>query len=298
MITKLLQTTLPVVDEQKLIQTTDSLRTVTEEFVNVLKTDPHTAVTQLVHSAIEFGLKVLAAIIIYVIGLWLIKRVKKMMNRNFERKHTDKTIASFTNSMVSVVLTILVITLCIGTLGVNTTSLAALLAAGGMALGMALSGTLQNFAGGIMLLIFKPFKVGDFIEAQGYSGTVSEVNMVSTKLISTDNRVIIIPNGALSSSNINNYSDKFIEKVNSIIAADARVFDSFVAVNDLNTTGVEFVIKLWVKSPDYWPVYHDFYKTLYTELNKENFSFAANRLDISGNASPFDNQSSANAYNI
>ena len=106
----------------------------------------------------EFGLKVLAAIIIYVIGLWLIKRVKKMMNRNFERKHTDKTIASFTNSMVSVVLTILVITLCIGTLGVNTTSLAALLAAGGMALGMALSGTLQNFAGGIMLLIFKPFK--------------------------------------------------------------------------------------------------------------------------------------------
>src|SRR5574344_1290911 len=140
MITKLLQTTLPVVDEQKLIQTTDSLRTVTEEFVNVLKTDPHTAVTQLVHSAIEFGLKVLAAIIIYVIGLWLIKRVKKMMNRNFERKHTDKTIASFTNSMVSVVLTILVITLCIGTLGVNTTSLAALLAAGGMALGMALSG--------------------------------------------------------------------------------------------------------------------------------------------------------------
>ena len=134
--------------------------------------------------------------------------------------------------------------------------------------------------------------------------------MVSTKLISTDNRVIIIPNGALSSANINNYSeketrrvdykipmahgtdaDKFIEKVNSIIAADARVFDSFIAVNDLNTTGVEFVIKLWVKSPDYWPVYHDFYKTLYTELNKENFSFAANRLDISGNASPFDNQS-------
>ena len=99
MITKLLQTTLPVVDEQKLIQTTDSLRTVTEEFVNVLKTDPHTAVTQLVHSAIEFGLKVLAAIIIYVIGLWLIKRVKKMMNRNFERKHTDNTIARFTNSI-------------------------------------------------------------------------------------------------------------------------------------------------------------------------------------------------------
>lgn len=291
---------IPVIDEEKLQKTTDSLKTVTEQFVTVLKDDPETALSQLGQSALNFGLKVLAAILIYLIGIWLIKRVRIMLNRYFTRKQTDKAIASFTGSLVSVVLTILVITLCIGTLGINTTSLAALLAAGGMAIGMALSGTLQNFAGGIMLLIFKPFKAGDFIEAQGYSGTVSEVNIVSTKLVTVDNRVIIIPNGALSSGNINNYSvmqtrrvdylipmahgtdaDAFIKAVNELIAQDERITEPFVALNKVDTNSVEFVIKLWVKKEDYWPVYHEFYKKLYTNLSSLGFDFAANRLEIS-----------------
>lgn len=290
---------LPVIDEEKLQKTTDSLKTVTEQFVTVLKDDPETAFSQLGHSALMFGLKVLAAILIYLLGIWLIKKVKNMLNRNFERKHTDKTIASFTSSLISAVLTILVITLCISTLGINTTSLAALLAAGGMAIGMALSGTLQNFAGGIMLLAFKPFKAGDFIEAQGYSGTVSEVNMVSTKLITVDNKVVIIPNGALSSGNINNYSvmqtrrvdylipmahgtdaDSFIKAVNAIIIEDKRISEPFVALNKIDANSVEFVIKLWVKIEDYWSVYHEFYQTLYTTLTAQGFEFAANRLEI------------------
>lgn len=290
---------IPVVDEDRIIQTTDSLRTATEQFMTVLKDDPQTAFNQLIHMMIDFGLKVLAAIIIYVIGVWLIRRVKKSMNRRFERKHTDKTIASFTNSLVSVILTILVIVLCISTLGINTTSLAALLAAGGMAIGMALSGTLQNFAGGIMLLAFKPFKVGDYIEAQGFEGTVSEVNMVSTKLITNDNRVIIIPNGALSSGNIENHyekekrridylipmdhgtdADAFINDVNSLISKDNRVFESSVVLNNIDTNCVEFAVKLWVKSEDYWTVFYDFYKTLYSDLMSKNYMFAANRLNI------------------
>lgn len=290
---------IPVVDETRIIQTTDSLRTATEQFMSVLKDDPQTALNQLIHYAVDFGLKVLAAIIIYVVGIWLIRRVKKSMNRRFERKHTDKTIASFTNSLVSVVLTVLVIILCISTLGINTTSLAALLAAGGMAIGMALSGTLQNFAGGIMLLVFKPFKVGDYIEAQGFEGTVSEVNMVSTKLITNDNRVVIIPNGALSSGNIENHyekdkrridylipmdhgtdADAFIEDVKALISKDKRVFDSFVALNNIDTNCVEFAVKLWVKSEDYWIVFYDFYKTLYSDLMSKNYVFAANRLNI------------------
>lgn len=290
---------LPVIDEEILQKTTDSLKTVTEQFVTVLKDDPGTAFSQLGHSALMFGLKVVAAILIYIVGAWLIKKVKNMMNRNFERKNTDKTIASFTSSLVSAILTILVITLCISTLGINTTSLAALLAAGGMAIGMALSGTLQNFAGGIMLLIFKPFKAGDFIEAQGYSGTVSEVNMVSTKLITVDNRVIIIPNGALSSGNINNYSEMltrrvdylipmahgtdaeaFIKSVNALIQQDSRISNPFVALNKIDTNSVEFVIKLWVNKEDFWPVYHEFYQTLYTSLSAQGFEFAANRLEI------------------
>ena len=289
----------PVVDEERIQKTTDSLKVATEQFIDVLRQDPQTALNQLLQDTLNFGLKVLAAILIYVVGIWLIRRVKRNMQRRFERKNTDKTIASFTNSLVSVILTILVIILSISTLGINTTSLAALLAAGGMAIGMALSGTLQNFAGGIMLLVFKPFKAGDFIEAQGYSGTVSEVNMVSTKLVTTDNRVIVIPNGALSSGNINNYSQKdtrrvdylipmshgidavaFMDDVRVVISKDARIGESFVALNKIDINSVEFVIKLWVKSEDYWPVYHEFYLALYTEISSKGYDFAANRLDI------------------
>lgn len=290
---------IPGLSEAELAQKADSLHAASQEFVNVLKENPQQALDQLLHGAMDFGLKVLAALVVYIIGIWLIKRIKKAMKRNFERKNTDKTIASFTTSLVSVILTILVITICIGTLGINTTSLAALLAAGGMAIGMALSGALQNFAGGIMLLIFKPFKVGDFIEAQGYSGTVNEVNMVSTRLTTTDNRVIIIPNGALSSGNINNYSllpsrrvdfllplahstssDAFINEVNSVISKDERVFNSFVAINKVDTTMVEFVVKLWVKTEDYWDVYHSFYKAIYDDAQAKGFRFATSRITI------------------
>ncbi len=290
---------IPGLSEAELAQKADSLHQASQEFVNVLKENPQQALDQLLHGAMDFGLKVLAALLVYIIGIWLIKRIKKALKRNFERKNTDKTIASFTTSLVSVILTVLVITICIGTLGINTTSLAALLAAGGMAIGMALSGALQNFAGGIMLLIFKPFKVGDFIEAQGYSGTVNEVNMVSTRLTTTDNRVIIIPNGALSSGNINNYSllpsrrvdfllplahstssDAFINEVNSVISKDERVFNSFVAINKVDTSMVEFVVKLWVKTEDYWDVYHSFYKAIYDDAQAKGFRFATSRITI------------------
>ena len=118
---------------------------------------------ELLEKAISFGLKVAAALIIYIVGIWLIRRIKKVLSRVFERKETDAAIASFVQSITSIVLTLILVITSIGVLGVNTTSFAALLAGGGMAIGMALNGTVQNFAGGIMLLIFKPFKAGDFI---------------------------------------------------------------------------------------------------------------------------------------
>ena len=168
---------------------------------------------ELLEKAISFGLKVAAALIIYIVGIWLIRRIKKVLSRVFERKETDAAIASFVQSITSIVLTLILVITSIGVLGVNTTSFAALLAGGGMAIGMALNGTVQNFAGGIMLLIFKPFKAGDYIEAQGFSGTVSEVNIVSTKLRTVDNRVIIIPNGILSNGTIDNYSQQEMRRV-------------------------------------------------------------------------------------
>lgn len=205
----LLQINLNTADPAKL----DSLKQVQAEALELLKTDPNAFWQSFTDSAIQFGLKLLAALAIYLIGAWLISRVKKMLERVFKRKQTERTLASFITSLVSISLTVLLIIVTVSTLGVNTTSLAALLAAGGMAIGMALSGTVQNFAGGIMLLAFKPFKAGDFIEACGHKGTVMEVNIVNTKILTIDNRVVILPNGTLSNGTIDNYSAQSLRRV-------------------------------------------------------------------------------------
>lgn len=184
-----------------------------KEMLSSAKEDPHTFWGGLADSLAQFGLKLLAAFAIYLIGAWLISLVKRAMKKMFERRKSEPTIASFIISLVTIILMIIVIVIAIGTLGVDTTSIAALLAAGGMAIGMSLSGTVQNFAGGIMLLAFKPFKAGDFIEAQGQSGKVIEVNITATKILTTDNRVVILPNGALSNGTINNFTGRPLRRV-------------------------------------------------------------------------------------
>ena len=182
-------------------------QTARETIEHIATTPLEELIPELMREAINFGIKVLVALLIYFIGAWLIKKIRNMLHRIFEKRKTEKAISSFVESLTSISLTVILIIITVGALGVNTTSLAALLAAGGMAIGMALSGTVQNFAGGIMILVFKPFKAGDFIETEnGYSGTVSDVNIFSTKLTTTDNRLIIIPNGSLSNGTINNYS--------------------------------------------------------------------------------------------
>ncbi len=227
------------------IPPSDSIRAVTENIIKQATADPESFWHGVMDSAIRFGLKVLVAFVIYLIGAWLIKRVKKLLVKVFERRHTERTLATFISSLVSITLTVMLVLATIGTLGVDTTSFAALLTAGGMAIGMALSGTVQNFAGGIMLLIFRPFKAGDFITASGVSGTVMEVSIVSTKILTTDNRVIVLPNGTLFSSNIENVSaqplrrvewtvsveygsdaDKCIGLLQEIVHSDARVLTS------------------------------------------------------------------------
>ena len=191
----------------------DSVREATKNMLVKMHTEPEVFWNEFLQNALQFGIKVLAALLIYIIGSWLIGRIKKMLHRVFERKQTERTLASFITSLVTISLTVLLVIVTVSTLGVNTTSLAALLAAGGMAIGMALSGTVQNFAGGIMLLAFKPFKAGDFIVAQGVSGKVVEVNITSTKVLTTDNRVVILPNGALSNGTIDNYSARPLRRV-------------------------------------------------------------------------------------
>jgi len=191
----------------------DSIKQGARQMIEYAQTDPQGFWHEVGETMLHFGLKVLAALLIYIIGLWLIGWVKRGLKRMYIRRKVEPTIASFVTSFASISLTILLIVIAVSTLGIDTTSLAALLAAGGLAIGMALSGTVQNFAGGIMLLIFKPFKAGDFIEAQGFKGQVVEVNITATKILTPDNRVVILPNGALSNGAIDNYSGRPLRRV-------------------------------------------------------------------------------------
>ena len=302
MLPNIFQTSIPIIPADSL-----DLKGSAEKFVEKVTTTPaDVLLKELGKDALQFGLKVLAALAIYFIGAWVIKRIKKLLGNIFERRKTDKAIASFTMSLVSISLTILLIILTVGTLGVNTTSLAAILAAGGMAIGMALSGTVQNFAGGIMLLVFKPFKAGDFIEAQGFSGTVSEVNIVSTKLTTTDNRVIVLPNGSLSSGTINNISqnpirrlewkigveygsniDQAREVILGILNADARVLhgkdapdEPNVKLSGLLDSSVEIQARCWVRTDDYWNLLWEVNELIYNELPKNGIDFPFPQLDV------------------
>ena len=298
--------------------------------IEYAKTDPNGFWQQVLDTMIQFGLKVLAALLIYIVGIWLIGLVKKGLKRMFSRRKTETTLASFVTSFVSISLTILLIVISVSTLGVNTTSLAALLAAGGMAIGMALSGTVQNFAGGLMLLAFKPFKAGDFIEAQSHSGTVIEVNITATKILTTDNRVVILPNGALSNGTINNFSGRPLRRVEwlvsvaygldakackeailAIVNSDPRVLKEdtnmaklykelniskyqlstvnyrmdaipapFVALKQLNSSDITFVVRAWVRGADYWDVFFALQERFYTELPPQGFAFAYPHMDV------------------
>ena len=295
------------ISADKIAERADSTKAAWSQFKEMLAADPGTAMQQLGREALQFGLKVLLALVLYFVGAWVIRRIKHAMERYFQRKKTDRAMASFISSFISIALTVLLIVVLVGTLGINTTSLAALLAAGGMALGMALSGTVQNFAGGLMLMIFKPFKAGDYIEAQGYAGIVTEVTIVGTHLTTIDNRRVVLPNGALSNGNIVNYSSFPLrridlpvsveygtdaaackEKLLEIVREDARILDAqtpgaadpFVAVQKLSESSVNFIIRAWVKGSDFWPAQFDLNERIYTELPQAGIKFPFPQLDV------------------
>lgn len=289
----------------------DSLDTIHEELAAVAAKLTSTPVDillpELIDKAVAFGLKVLAALFIYTLGIWIIRKIKKVVKRIFERKETDPAISSFVQSILSIAMTIMLIITTVGALGIDTTSLAALLAGGGMAIGMALNGTVQNFAGGIMILAFRPFKSGDYIQYDEWEGTVTEVNIVSTKLTTTDNRTIIIPNGALSNGTINNFSHNTIRRVewlidveygtdvektknllHDLIESDPRILfkdtgapaDPFIGLNNLASSSIQIVAKVWVHKSDYWPVKFDMNEKIYVEFPKNGINFPYQKLDV------------------
>ena len=256
---------------------------------------------QLIDWGVGAGGRIIGAVIIFVVGRFLISFIKKLVSKLLMKRHIDAGIQSFVKSLVNILLTILLIIAVIGKLGVETTSFAALLASAGVAVGMALSGNLQNFAGGLIVLLFRPFKVGDWIESQ-VSGTVREIQIFHTILTTADNKVIYIPNGALSSGTVTNYSredtrrvdwvigveygenyDKVESTVRRILAADSRILNApapFVALHALDASSVNIVIRVWVKSSDYWGVYFDMNKTIYTVFNEEGIGFPFPQLTV------------------
>ncbi|MEX0618038.1 MAG: mechanosensitive ion channel domain-containing protein [Pseudohongiellaceae bacterium] len=241
--------------------------------------------------AIVYGIQLLLAILVLVIGLYAVSVIMNVIKRAFVRSRVDLSLQGFLNSFLSILLKIMVYITAVSMLGVEMTSFVAILAAAGLAVGLALSGTLQNFAGGVIVLLFKPYRVGDFIEAQGFAGMVNEIQIFDTILTTPDNKTVIIPNGPLATDALVNYStqptrrvewtfgiaygddvDKAYAVLDRLITADARILNEpvpFRAVSALADSSVDIVVRVWVNSADFWQVFVDMneqvYKTFVTE---------------------------------
>ncbi len=251
---------------------------------------------------LEYGPQLLLAIVTLFMGLWMIRILLKGFSRVIAKREIDPSLQPFLKSFLGMFLKTLLVISVMGMIGIEMTSFIAILGAVGLAVGMALSGTLQNFAGGVMILIFKPFKVGDFIDAQGYSGSVKEIQIFNTILTTPDNKTIIIPNGGLSTSSMVNYStepkrrvdfvfgigykdniDKTKAVLKQIIESDERVLMEpvpFIAVKELGDSSVNFVVRAWVNAPDYWAVYFDTQEKVKKTFDKEGISIPYPQQDV------------------
>ena len=258
--------------------------------------------TKMIDLGISVGSKILLAIVVFIVGRWIVRRLNKLLAKILEKRHVEASLSTFVKSLVNITLTLLLIIVVIGVLGIETSSFIALFASAGVAIGMALSGTLQNFAGGVMILLFKPFKVGDTIEAQEQSGTVRDIQIFNTILATPDNKIIIIPNGGLSTGLMKNYSREATRRVDwefglaygddytkakAVIArlldADGRVLKDpayFIALTSLGESSVNIVVRAWVNAGDYWGVYFDMNEKVYKTFAEENLNIPFPQLDV------------------
>lgn len=278
------------------LQATKDSVNVTKEVVTAIETG-HTEqiIEKLIDLCISAGKNILIAIVVYFVGRFLISLLQRLMANMLERRKVEVSIQIFLKSTVSILLNVLLIISVVGALGINTTSFAALLASAGVAIGMALSGNLQNFAGGLIILLFKPYKVGDWIEAQGVQGRVTEIQIFHTILTMVDNKVVYIPNGSMSTAVVINYTrnetrrvewtigvdyGEDVERVRAairgVVDADARILADpapFVAVGALADSSVNIVVRVWTRQEDYWAVFHETYQKIYAEFNRQGIDF-------------------------
>lgn len=250
---------------------------------------------RLINWSIEVGKDVIGALLIYIIGRFIIKQISRLLAKLLEKRKLEVSVQTFLKSLVNLLLNMVMAFAIIGKLGVETTSFAALLASAGVAIGMALSGNLSNFAGGLIILVFKPFRVGDYIGGPGASGTVKEIQIFHTIIATTDNRIVFVPNGQMSSNAVTNYSkmstrrlewtfgveygedfDRVKAVLQKIISADSRILttpEPFIALGELGASSVDIKVRVWVKAADYWDVHFDMNRIVYATFNKEGIGF-------------------------
>lgn len=257
---------------------------------------------QLTAMAIEYGPRLIGAILVWIIGSWIIRALTKGLGNVMDKSNLDKSLKPFLKALAGALLKTMLVISVLGMLGIEMTSFVAILGAAGLAVGLALSGTLQNFAGGVMILIFKPYKVGDFIEAQGYSGTVNAIHIFSTILKTPDNKTILIPNGGLSTSTVTNFSteerrrvdwtfgigygdsvDKAREVISKLCDSETRILkepEPLIAVSELGDSSVNFVVRAWVNSPDYWGVFFKMNEEVYKTFANEGLNIPFPQMDV------------------
>ncbi len=256
----------------------------------------------LAKEGLDWGINILAAIAIFIIGKWVAKKLVGFIERAMLKSNVDKTLASFLGNILNVLALAFVVIAALSKLGVETTSLAAIFAAAGLAIGLSLQGSLSNLAAGVMIISFRPFKSGDFIEAAGIMGVVEEINIFTTRMRSADNKEIIVPNGSLINGVITNYSARDTRRVDMVfgigynddlrrakdilqemVANDDRVLpepEPMIMVNALGESSVDIAVRPWVKAADYWPLYWDFMENVKLRFDAEGISIPFPQRDV------------------
>ncbi|MBR3797884.1 MAG: mechanosensitive ion channel [Bacteroidales bacterium] len=291
----------------------DTVKEVGEKMVSINPKSPQEIVSQsiswfdsamnwLTTNGLSFCVSLMGALAFLFIGFWVSKLIVKALRKMMVRKNSDPGLISFVSSLANIALKIMIIISVMGMVGIQMTSFIAVLGAAGIAIGMALQGTLSNFASGVMILIFKPYKVNDYIEAQGVAGVVKEIQIFNTIITTVDNKTIIVPNSALATNLLTNYSKQDKRRVDwtvgvtygtdfkvardsimRILEADSRILKDpapFISIIELADSSVNIVVRVWVNTPDYWDVFFDFNNKVYATFNEEGIEFPFPQMDV------------------
>ncbi len=264
--------------------------------------DVNALMTKLAELGAEYGLKLLAAIAIYIIGRFVARVIVRVVEKVLKGRDIDQAVISFTTNVVSVGLTVFIVIAVLGQLGVRTTSLVAVIGAAGLAIGLAMQGSLSNFAAGFLIIAFKPFKNGDFIEANGVSGVIEHIYIFTSELRTPDNKVVIIPNAKLTDDNIINYTsagqrridmiigiaydasiDEARKIIQDILAKDDRILadpEPLIGVAELGDSSVNLAVRPWVRVEDYWAVYFDTQEAVKKRFDEDGIGIPFPQRDV------------------